>query len=101
MPKYRKNLIVIEAVKWDGNNLDEILEFVGEPAYVVGSELFIKTLEGGSSSKCRRFIIKGRCGRFYPCKPFTRLTTFNAGYKRALEAEACPGWWKLLYFKNE
>ena len=78
MPKkYRKKPVVIEAVKWSGNNLDEILEFVGEPAYVVGGELFIKTFEGDHQANVGDFVIKGVAGEFYPCKPDIFYKTYE------------------------
>ena len=78
MPKkYRKKPVVIEAVKWSGNNLDEILEFVGEPAYVVCGELYIKTLEGDHRAIVGDFILKGVAGEFYPCKPHIFYKTYE------------------------
>lgn len=88
MPKkYRKKPVVIESVKWNGNNLDEILEFVGEPAYVVGGELFIKTLEGDHRANVGDFVIKGVAGEFYPCKPHVFHKTYEPEVKEVLGDE--------------
>ena len=80
--KYRKKPVVIEAVKWDGINLQEIIDFVGESlhytitdtAYQVGKgkphvDMTIHTLEGDHICSEGDYIIKGVQGEFYPCKP--------------------------------
>lgn len=70
MKRYVKKPIVIEAVQYNGNNVQEILNFCGGTA-VVGmlSEITIKTLEGPLHVSDGDFIIKGVEGEFYPCKP--------------------------------
>lgn len=79
--KFRKKPVVIEAVKWDGKNFDEIMKFMQEfhgnkfnyenaeeEAYKTG-KLYIRTLEGNMKASKGDFIIKGVSGEFYPCKP--------------------------------
>lgn len=70
MKKYVKKPIVIEAVQYNGNNVQEILNFCGGTV-VVGmlNEITIKTLEGPLHVSDGDFIIKGVEGEFYPCKP--------------------------------
>lgn len=70
MGKFRKKPVVIEAIQWTGENLSEILNFVGPTANhgdVTG--LTIRTLEGDHHASEGDFIIKGVQGEFYPCKP--------------------------------
>jgi len=80
--KYRKKPVVIEAVKWNGINLQEIIDFVGkylqyticDTAYQVGKgkphvDMAIHTLEGDHICSEGDYIIKGIHGEFYPCKP--------------------------------
>lgn len=80
--KYIKKPVVIEAVQWNGTNLEEIKAFVGEAliysicdtAWEVGKGrphvfMKIKTLEGDMEASEGDFIIKGVNGEFYPCKP--------------------------------
>ena len=80
--KYRKKPVVIEAVQWNGRNLEEIKEFVGDSliyeisdaAWKVGKGvpsvyMGIKTLEGTHICSKGDYIIKGVQGEFYPCKP--------------------------------
>ena len=80
--KYVKKPVVIEAIQWDGTNLEEIKEFVGDSliydindaAWQVGKGaphilMQIKTLEGNHICSKGDYIIKGVKGEFYPCKP--------------------------------
>lgn len=72
--KYRKKPVVIDAVQWSGNNLNEILDFMKDkqPNYYEDDEkklLTIQTLEGNMIASDGDYIIKGVQGEFYPCKP--------------------------------
>jgi hypothetical protein len=82
--KYKKKPVVIEAIIWNGNNLEEVMKFIGsEFRYDPDShyrtikfsydkykkELFINTLEGLMQASIGDYIIKGVKGEFYPCKP--------------------------------
>lgn len=80
--KFRKKPVVIEAILWDGLNLEEVKNFVGksleyeiyDAAWQVGKgvpivDMKIKTLEGTMEAKKGDYIIKGVNGEFYPCKP--------------------------------
>lgn len=80
--KYQKNPIVNEVVRWDGLNLQEVKDFVGDDlkydiydsAWQVGKgapqvDMEIKTLEGNMKVTKGDYIIKGIKGEFYPCKP--------------------------------
>ena len=80
--RYRKKPVEVEAIQWDGINLSDIKDFVGESlickiydcawevnAAPVIAELQIRTLEGNMSVSKGDYIIKGIQGEFYPCKP--------------------------------
>lgn len=80
--KYRKKPVVIEAIQWNENNLDEIKAFAGESveywiadaAWEAGvgvpmKVLHVLTLEGRMNVSKDDYIIKGIKGEFYPCKP--------------------------------
>lgn len=76
MPKYRKKPVVVEAVQWTGDNLDELAEFMGdsdgERKFLYDRDnntIKIYTLEGVMTATPGDFIIKGVNGEFYPCKP--------------------------------
>ena len=78
---YKKKPVVIEAIQWTGNNLDEIQKFAGdciryEKIDIVVNDgvasvnvLYIETLEGIMTASCNDYIIKGVDGEYYPCKP--------------------------------
>lgn len=93
--KFRKKPVEIEAVKWDGTNLEEVLEFcysdtrwkqgiesdhVGEPGIghvpVLGV-LDIPTLEGTMTAQIGDWIIRGVRGELYPCKPDIFEATYD------------------------
>lgn len=89
--KYKKKPVVIEAVQWNGLNLEEIKEFVGEDlqynildtAWEVGKGaphtlMKIHTLEGDMEVSKGDFIIRGVNGEYYPCKPGIFEKTYEA-----------------------
>lgn len=69
--KYRKKPVEIEAVEWNGENVKEVMDFMGwknvEHDEINGLKIF--TLEGKMNASKGDFIIKGVNGEFYPCKP--------------------------------
>lgn len=78
--KYRKKPVVIEAIQWTGDNLEEIKEMLKDadekrvimphPNEEKGiKSLLIVTLEGEMRADKGDYIIKGVKGEFYPCKP--------------------------------
>lgn len=82
--KYRKKPVIIDAVKWTGNNHREMFDFLtsttdqlidssGEHFYIchekVEGGLVINTLEGEHLASIGDYIIKGVAGEYYPCKP--------------------------------
>lgn len=83
MAKYRKLPVVIEAVQWLGNKLNETapdwlrdaLNSTGAPddtpgcVMRMGNEIHIGTLEGVMIAKPNDWIIRGVKGELYPCKP--------------------------------
>ena len=76
MPKkYRKRPVVIEAVQWTGDNIDELFkleDFKLNYTLVNGNfdkVLGVYSLEGIMWASVGDYIIKGIKGEFYPCKP--------------------------------
>ena len=90
MSKYRKKPVVIDAIKWTGKNLLEIIRFTGQNAsamdykwedyeqLVKDKGLKIFTLEGSHMASVGDFIIKGVQGEYYPCKPDIFKQTYDA-----------------------
>jgi hypothetical protein len=71
MSKFRKKPVVIEAVVWTGENINEVMGFLGwrNADYDGKDGLRIRTLEGTRHASIGDFIIKGVKGEFSPCKP--------------------------------
>lgn len=84
--KFRKNLVEVEAIQYDGDFWN-FLEERRKPDWVLNGyrngilnfkyyydgdnrfELYIKTLEGDMHVSVKDWIIKGVNGELYPCKP--------------------------------
>jgi hypothetical protein len=95
MGQYRKKPVVIEAVRWTGDNgsLTEILKLDGAHPYadqahsrvdgrvsqLRSGDLAIETLEGVMTARIGDWIIRGVKGEIYPCKP----EVFDATYDLA------------------
>lgn len=87
--EYRKKPVVIKAIKWEGWNLGQVIDFTGlhrsarkmlwcEYERLVEREgLRIFTLEGKMNAEIEDFIIKGIQGEFYPCKPDIFAKTYE------------------------
>lgn len=79
--EWRKKPVVIKAVQYDGDNIDEIKEFVGNNIVEISEGVYsIITLEGKMMITKGDFVIQGVKGEFYPCKP----DIFYATYERNL-----------------
>jgi len=75
--QYRKKPVVIEALKWDGENFDAVNNFTDGAAKKKGKALIIPTLEGNHKASVGDMIIKGVNGEFYPCKPDIFAKTYD------------------------
>ena len=77
---YRKKPVVVEAVVWNGENQQEVFNFMGWKGVTWDAlnGLVIETLEGNHYASIMDYIIKGVAGEFYPCKP----DIFNATYEK-------------------
>ena len=104
--KYIKNPIEIEAIQWNGNNTEEIKEFVEDSMRDFNYEqniISIETPEGVMKASLNDYIIKGIKGEFYPCKPdifensYTkapdRLTNYDAIKRMSLEELTNSSMW--------
>lgn len=69
MPRFRKKPVEIEAVRWTGENIDEVRNFIGFMDRDEDNCIPITTLEGVMDAAVGDWIIKGIKGEFYPCKP--------------------------------
>ena len=70
--KYKSKPIIIKAVKWEGDNFNEIYEFTEGQANLLNVHgekvLVLLTLEGSMSASVGDYIIRGRVNEYYPCK---------------------------------
>lgn len=70
MAQYRKKPVVIDAIRFNGTNENEVADFVGENLHITPDGfIFIHTLEGSMAVSYGDYVIKGVRGEFYPCKP--------------------------------
>lgn len=82
--------MIVEAIKWDGLNIDEVKAFCGQSvraetyggAWKAGAsgvkvDVFINTLEGTHHASVGDYIIKGVHGELYPCKPYIFEKTYE------------------------
>lgn len=72
--RYRKKTVVIEAVKWNGDKVSEVVDWVREALedntlFRMGCDVIVDTLEGKMKASPGDYIIKGVQGELYPCKP--------------------------------
>lgn len=67
---YVKKPIPIEAIQWNGNNFQEIQDFMREHHVIktAYNELIIPTLEGEMKAPVESWIIRGPMGEYYPCR---------------------------------
>lgn len=79
MGKYRKKQLVVDAIQWTGNNLDE-LKKLGDFKLnytLTDGNLGIYTLEGMMWASVGDYIIMGIRGEFYACKPDIFMETYE------------------------
>jgi len=78
--EFRKKPIIVKAIRWDGNNLDEIKKLCKSHCHLSvesSNALVIKTLEGDMKCEKGNYVIQGVNGEFYPCK----IDIFNRTYE--------------------
>ncbi len=85
MTKYRKKPVVIEAVQFDDDSFEKIVEWIGEDNLGDGTNpdeglIEIITLEGSHNARIGDWIIKsikGIKGEFYPIKNDIFIETYD------------------------
>lgn len=78
--KYRKKPVVIEAVRFTGDNFKDVSEFaadISDGCSLRNGIVYIDTLEGTMAANEGDWIIKGVKGEFYPCKPDIFAMTYE------------------------
>ena len=90
--KFRKKPVTVEAVRWTGENREEIRTFCPRDAFfaparqdteghITAWQLLIDSLEGIMYAETGDYIIKGVKGEYYPCK----ANIFEETYERVEE----------------
>lgn len=78
--KFKKKPVVIEAIKFNGDNGEEIEQWTNCAARRLATYtplMIISTLEGDHTANVGDWIIKGIAGEFYPCKPDIFFATYE------------------------
>lgn len=87
--EWRKKPVTIRALRWNGDNLREVIAFTGRhpsaadwswehfERVVARDGLIIFTLEGKHLANVGDYIIRGVKGEFYPCKPDIFALTYE------------------------
>lgn len=78
--KFRKKPIVIEAMQWNGQNKQAILDWAAGAVTPSVSEkhLRVHTLEGALAANSGDWILKGVKNEFYPCAADIFAMTYEA-----------------------
>lgn len=66
--KYVKRPVIVEALQYKGDNINDVLRFCVGNCLYKDNVLYINTLEGRLRIDKGDYIIKGTEGEFYPCK---------------------------------
>lgn len=89
MGRFRKKPVVIEAMRFTGDNAFAVWAFMGRADLIDNLELkptdcpVIHTLEGEMNTSPGDWIIRGVKGEFYPCEP----DIFEATYEEVRDGE--------------
>ncbi len=72
MARYRKRPVEISAIRWTGENVEEVAAMTDGSINVVydsaGRAFLIQTLEGQMRCSMGDWLIRGVEGEFYPCQ---------------------------------
>lgn len=88
--KYIKKPVEVEAVQWNGENTEEVLEFTNRAAKFENGKMQIATLEGTMTANVGDYIIKGVKGEVYPCKPDIFKATYASIEKHRVRGKDVP-----------
>jgi hypothetical protein len=84
MPDFRKKPVVISAIKWTGENSDEISAWLTDAnrrdvvINKLQGKIHIVTLEGPINASVGDWLIRGVVGEIYPCRADIFAATYEA-----------------------
>ena len=67
--RYRKKPVVVEALRWTGANIPELVKFCPCVIFTQNHVPITPTFEGDMTVDVGDSVIKGVLGEYYPCKP--------------------------------
>jgi hypothetical protein len=75
---YRKRPVVVEALRYTGENLAELVGWLGA-SFIIESDgtLTLPTLEGPMTVVKGAYVIRGVRGEYYPCDPQIFAETYD------------------------
>lgn len=77
MAKFRKKPLEIEAIQWDGNNTEQVLDFTGHWAYLYGDQITITNFNSSAKANKGDWIVKDVNGEFKPVKDSVFKQTYE------------------------
>jgi hypothetical protein len=75
--RYRKKPVEIDAIRWTGENGDEIESWSDGQVRCEGPLAVVRTLEGEMRGELGDWIIRGVQGEYYPCKNHIFVATYE------------------------
>ena len=84
--KYIKKPVIIEAIQFDGYNVEEIKSFCNGNC-ITGflDKVIIKTLRGNIAANIGDYVVEGDRGDLYPCKPDIFEETYEEFHEKDSE----------------
>lgn len=77
---YRKKPVAVQAFQWNGTNITEVADLMGDSPYrciLEKENLIVSTLEGEMTAKPGWWVIRGVKDELYPCDPEVFEVTYE------------------------
>ncbi len=78
MGKFRKKPTIVEAIQWNGKNIDEVLAFLGTQTYgEFAGQVLVANPKAILMATIGDWIVKDGDGEFHPCNPIDFEKTYE------------------------
>ena len=77
MAKYRKKIVEVEAIKWTGKNINEIMDFGDDKIHVYNNCVFVDTYNGQDICSSGYYILKNANGHLSICRPESFIADYE------------------------